>query len=145
MGGTFRDRGWEDREVTILKNDLLVVLRENRQNHIDDYKLACAGYRKAALAKIEEVTNDLKAKINGLQEGQTIAVMGVSFGLPFPQSHEKAYNQIIRMLEMSVDERFVLTSGQFACFVMDDWDWKQEWGASNSSYFGGISKSWKPE
>src|SRR6185295_867061 len=76
------------------------------------------------------------AKINGLKEGQTIAVVGLQFGLNVPQSHEKAYDQIIRMMEMSVDEEITLTCSQFACFVMDDWDWKEQWSASNATYLG---------
>jgi hypothetical protein len=46
----------------------------------------------------------------------------------------KSYNQIIKMMEMSVDSEIVLTAGQFACFVMDDWDWKSAWKTSMASY-----------
>lgn len=134
MGGMFRDRGWEDREVKVKRTELLEVLRGNRTQHLADYKAACEGYRELAMARIEQIFCDLKAKVNGLREGQTIAVVGLTFGLDAPISHEKAYDQIIRMMEMSVDDEILLTSGQFACFVMDDWDWKEEWTASNSTY-----------
>ena len=134
MGQTFRQMGWEDREVKVKRDELLIVLRKNREQHIKDYKEACAGYRQAALARIDEIFSDLRAKINGLKEGQTIAIIGLQFGLVVPVSHEKAYDQIIRMMEMSVDDEITLTCSQFGCFVMDDWDWKEQWSASNSMY-----------
>jgi len=136
MGQTFRQMGWEDREVKVKRDDLLSVLRKNREQHIKDYTTACAGYRAAALKKIDEIFSDLKSKINGLKEGQTIEIVGLQFGLAVPKTHEKAYDQIIRMMEMSVDEEIVLTCSQFGCFVMDDWDWKEQWAASNSVYVG---------
>jgi hypothetical protein len=92
------------------------------------------GYREQALKRIDEIFHDLRAKITGLKDGQTIAVVGLQFGLNVPQSHEKAYDQIIRMMEMSVDDEITLTCSQFACFVMDDWDWKEQWSASNATY-----------
>jgi hypothetical protein len=128
--------GWEDREVKVRRGELLEVLRKNRERHIRDYKAACAGYREQALKRIDEIFHDLRAKITGLKDGQTIAVVGLQFGLNVPQSHEKAYDQIIRMMEMSVDDEITLTCSQFACFVMDDWDWKEQWSASNATYLG---------
>ena len=134
MGSTFKQMGWEDREVKVRRKELLEVLQKNRTDHIKDYNEACAGYRQQALKRIDHIFNDLRNKINDLKEGQTISIIGLKFGLNVPQSHEKAYDQIIRMMEMSVDEEITLTGSQFACFVMDDWDWKEEWATSNSMY-----------
>ena len=134
MGQTFRQMGWEDREVKVKRDELLIVLKKNREQHLKDYTEACAGYRERALARISEIFEEAKGTINSLKEGQTVAFMGFGFNLPVPQSHEKAYDQIIRMMEMSVDEEITLTCSQFGCFVMDDWDWKEQWSASNSVY-----------
>lgn len=134
MAATFRQMGWDDREVKVRRGELLEVLRKNREQHVQDYKTACAGYRDLALKRIDEIFNDLRAQITGLREGQTVAVVGLHFGLDVPRSHEKAYDQIIRMMEMSVDNEIELTSSQFVCFVMDDWDWKEQWSASNATY-----------
>ena len=37
------------------------------------------------------------------------------------EDHEKDYNQMINMLQMSVDEELELDLEDFAKFVMDDW------------------------
>ncbi len=134
MGQTFRQMGWEDREVKVKRDALLDVLRKNRAKHIEDYKEACDGYRDQALKRIDEIFTEARGTISRLKEGQTVAFMGFQFGLPVPESHEKSYDQIIRMMEMSVDQEITLTCSQFGCFVMDDWDWKQSWANSNSTY-----------
>lgn len=136
MGQTFRQMGWEDREVKVRRDELLNVLRKNREQHIKEYKDACAGYREAALKRIDEIFADVRGTIIRLKEGQTVSVIGLQFGLHVPVSHEKAYDQIIRMMEMSVDQEITLTCSQFGCFVMDDWEWKEQWSASNSTYLG---------
>lgn len=49
-------------------------------------------------------------------------------------SYEKAYDQIIRMMEMSIDTEITLTADQFSSFVMDDWNWKSNFNAVNATY-----------
>ena len=134
MGRQFMENGWTDREVTVRKNDLLNELTRNRDKHVTDYLEACKGYQAKAIQRIEEVMNDLKAKVTGLKDGKMLAVAAVSIGLQVPVNHKGAYDQQIKMVEMSVDENITLTAGQFACFVMDDWDWKADWGRTISIY-----------
>lgn len=122
------------REVTVQKKELLEKVIANREVHIREYQEACDGYRTKALTKIDEVFGDLKKKIEDLKDGQTIALMSVSFGLDVPVSHEKDYDQVIQMLKMSTEETIKLSSDEFACYVMDDWDWKQTFITSNARY-----------
>jgi hypothetical protein len=133
MAATFKRMGWEDREVKVRRDELLSVLRQNRERHITEYESACVGYREVALRRIEEGFQEARDVVNRLKEGQTVAV-SFRISLSVPVSYEKAYDQIIRMMEMSVDTEIVLTAGQFACFVMDDWEWKEEWASSNAQY-----------
>lgn len=133
---TFKKMGWEDREVKVKRDELLSVLKQNRQRHIKEYQAACVGYREVALRRIEESFQEARDLVNRLKNGQTIAV-GFRINLSVPVNYEKAYDQIIRMMEMSVDTEIVLTASQFACFVMDDWEWKEEWASSNAQYIRG--------
>jgi hypothetical protein len=137
MAATFKRMGWEDREVKVKRDELLSVLRGNREQHIKDYKAACVGYRALALRRIEESFQEARDVVNRLKDGQTVAVVGFRINLSVPVSYEKAYDQIIRMMEMSVDTEIVLTASQFGCFVMDDWEWKEEWASSNAQYIRG--------
>jgi hypothetical protein len=136
MAATFKRMGWEDREVKVRRDELLSVLRQNRERHLKEYEAACVGYREVALRRIEEGFQEAREVVGRLKEGQTVAV-GFRISLSVPVSYEKAYDQIIRMMEMSVDTEIVLTASQFACFVMDDWEWKEEWASSNAQYILG--------
>lgn len=145
MGQTFQNRGWQDREVKIRRTELLAVLKENRSRHIKDFKVACEGYREAALKRIDKIFGEVRDQVARLKKGETVAVIGLHFNLAVPVSHERAYNQTIKMMEMEVEDNVVLTASQFACFVMDDWDWTQEFRNSTSPYFGGVAASWQAE
>jgi hypothetical protein len=136
MAATFKRMGWEDREVKVKRDELLSVLRQNRERHIKEYEAACVGYREVALRRIEDSFQEAREVVGRLKQGQTVAV-GFRISLSVPVSYEKAYDQIIRMMEMSVDTEIILTSSQFACFVMDDWEWKEEWASSNAQYIRG--------
>ena len=122
------------REVKVKRDDLLEALKKNRDSHMVEYVEACQGYRKKALAKIDSVFADLRGTVEQLKEGETIALISLSFGLDVPRSHERDYDQVIRMMEMSVDDVVTLKSDEFSCFVMDDWDWKQSFLANTSQY-----------
>lgn len=122
------------REVEVRKVDLLTVLKKNREQHVKDYLEACAGYKEAALAKIEDVSSELKARIGRLKDGQVIALVALQFNLEVPKSFEKAYDQAIVMLEMSVDDTVTLEESEFAQYVMDDWEWKEQFTMSNRRY-----------
>jgi hypothetical protein len=145
MAATFQKMGWADREVEVQRVELLDVLRKNRETHVRDYKLACAGYKKAAMEKLESVFADLKDQVNRLKAGEFLKWVGTSFSLTAPVSHEKSYDQAVRMMEMEVKDTVVLTASQFSCFVMDEWDWTEDFRHSNTPYFGGLNASWMPE
>lgn len=131
---TFKRMGWEDREVKVKREELLQVLQENRLRHIRDYKAACVGYRDFAQRRLEDSFQEAREAVARLKEGQTISVVGFRINLSAPVNYEKAYDQIIRMMEMSVDPEIILTASQFGCFVMDDWEWKKDWAASIAQY-----------
>lgn len=131
-----QERGWKMRTVKVKRDELLEKVRANLAKHREEYVAACTGYRAKALDKIDEVFDGLRKRVADLQEGQTIALMSVQFGLEVPQDHSKDYEQVIAMLEMSVDTELSIQSDEFACYVMDDWEWRQKWETTKLSYSG---------
>ncbi len=122
------------RDVKVSKNTLLSKVITNREKHIAAYDEAIAGYKEAALLAIEDAVGKLRRSIDDLKLGEVITLAAVRFSLPVPENHEKDYDQVIAMLEMSVDDVLTIKSDEFACFVMDDWDWKEVFAATNKSY-----------
>lgn len=144
------ERGWDEREVSVNRQKLLVALKENRKKHISDYIAAVAGYkvqatkRLAALkTKIIDSVNDNFSSIQSRIErfdpddplqDKVVLTSVTSFDLQVPRSHEEAYDVAIQMAEWEVSETITLTQSQFECFVLDSWDWKTSFDVLNKSY-----------
>lgn len=111
-------------KVTVKKGELLKAIRDNRTSHEADYKEAEEGYRSKSIAK-------LKAALRAAEEGEEIRS---STGLTAPTQHLKDYDRVIRMLEMSVAEEITISEQQFQQYVMDEWNWKRDFSASNALY-----------
>jgi len=112
------------KQVTVKQNELLEILRENRETHKTDYEDAYAGY-------LETCAETLAEMLKGFKAGNLEIVQWTEFP---PQSQVKDYDRVIRMLELSVDSEIELAADEFANFVQDDWHWKENWVLSNSNY-----------
>lgn len=121
-------------EVKVKCKELLEKIKKNRFTHIIEYKQAVEGYKQAAIAKVEDKMQYLKRQINQLKEGEMIQLASVTFTLAVPQNHEQDYDQVIEMLEMSVDDTITIKANEFACYVMDDWDWKADFLNTSNIY-----------
>jgi len=126
------------REVKVRRSDLLEKIKANREKHIADYKEAVAGYKQAALAAIDDGVAKLRKQVDELDQDEVMALTPVYFELAVPQSHAKDYDQVIAMLEMSVDEQLTIRSDEFAMYVMDDWQWKAAFERTKLSYSGNV-------
>lgn len=110
--------------VKINRLKLLKAVRKNRTEHVALHSLAMKAYRKESIVKLGQMLDDAKA-------GKEITH---HTGLVEPRSHTEDYDRIIRMLEMSLEKSITLTSEEFSSYVMDNWGWKGQFLAVNSSY-----------
>jgi len=110
--------------VKVNKDELINKLKENRAKHRDVFEAALEGYR----GKCYEV---LQERIDQLRQGKRI---NMYFNLSEPQDQTKDYDRALTMLEMSVDDLIEIDERSFQCYVMDDWDWREAFKASNSMY-----------
>lgn len=122
------------REVKVNRLDLLIKVKENREKHVADYQESVLGYKQAALKAIEDGMRKLKRQVEELQAGEKIRLAAVSFDLAVPENHSKDYDQVISMLEMSVDDHMLIRSDEFAMYVMDDWSWRQSFEGTKAMY-----------
>lgn len=106
------------------KEELLLILHENRAKHRDVFEHALAGY-KAALHR------DLTEKVQALERGK---VPDVHIRYSRPEDHTRDYDRVIKMVQMHQGEHFSLEESDFAQYVEDDWHWKRQWVTSNSGY-----------
>lgn len=110
--------------MTFSKAELVQVIQKNRDEHRGIFEEAVDGYR-------QKVVGELEAYVERVKRGDLVRVY-VSF--PEPSDHTRDYDRLLKMLAMSVDTDVELTEGQFAQYVLDDWDWKRQFIQTNSAY-----------
>jgi hypothetical protein len=140
--------GLPSRTMKVHKGELLARLLANVETHVADCKEATEGYRLEAIRAVTErgvqVNRALQALVDQLESGQTPELqvgLNLGFALKRPEDHEKDYRQIIEMVRMSAEDVITLSSEEFACYVMDDWDWKEEFAASTAGYKMSLARS----
>ena len=100
--------------MTVKKATLLAALKKNREGHREVFLKAQEGFRRLCIEHLDKMIADAKA-------GKKFAT---SIGLEAPQDHTREYDINIQMLEMSEDEKLVISEEQFRHFVQDDWEWR---------------------
>lgn len=111
-------------ESVVDREDLLEVIKKNREQHTKIFEEAVEGYRTQAIKMLE-------AHIQRVKTGNLIEV---SVRIPRPEDHTLDYDRVIRMLEMTSTDPITLSEHEFAEYVMDDWNWKRHFLESNSAY-----------
>jgi hypothetical protein len=117
------------KQVLLDRNELLEIVRENRDKHVADYKEAVADYKKA-------VVNLAKENLALARTGRLEDITRMKNAPGAPVSYEDSYNRAIRMLELSVEDQIELEEQVFNQLVLDEWHWKQSFTIMNSTYKG---------
>lgn len=112
--------------VKISKKELLEALRKNRKAHRDIFLEAQDGYRIEAIKLLDKA-------LENARKGRGIKMY---FQLTAPVDQTSDYDRAIKMIEMSIDENIEISETDFACYILDDWSWKQNFLASNTMYLG---------
>lgn len=106
------------------KEQLIKAITENRAAHRDLFERALEGYRQQAIERLERTIGDLRS-------GKKQSLM---ISMPMPQDHTADYDRVIRSLEMTIDPVITLEERDFAMYVMDQWDWKDQFIGSTAQY-----------
>ena len=116
-------------EIKVKKDVLLNALKKNRDQHVEDFKLAVEGYKitikKAFLKKSREV-KDLTP--------ENIKDFNSYISEQAPQSHKKEFDEAIGMLELCVDDEIFISPSEYRHYYLNDWEWQETWNVSNSFY-----------
>jgi hypothetical protein len=127
------------------RDDLIKILKENRAKHVADFREACVGYRLELATKIKDSIDRHRDALKVTQEAQDTDLPSsptyVSWP-PMPKSHERSYDLQIRKLELEQRDTVELEDTEFAKFVMDDWEWKNEFQTTTANY-AAIAKAGK--
>jgi hypothetical protein len=106
------------------KDELLGILRENREKHRAVFEAALEGWRKDAIAHCNTIASQLKA-------GKRTRVHII---MPMPADHTADYDRAIRSLELHTQPTIQLDERDAAQLIQDDWGWKHEWARTSNRY-----------
>jgi hypothetical protein len=113
-----------DMKITAKRDEVLVSLRANREEHQQIVKEARVGY----VAKAKEA---IRQRLAELESGKLAALQ---FGLAMPTDYTKDYDAAIRMLELHQAETVELDDSMVRCLVLNEWGWMDAFLGSNVSY-----------
>lgn len=126
------------REVKVRRLEALETIKSNRARHLEQYQEAARDYNDLLLKEARKVRLHYQRIIDKLMKGDdlntAIEYTNRNVNISPPSCHVGAYDQAIKMLEMCVDDVISLRSDEFACYIMDDWDWKDSFQRTVSAY-----------
>ncbi len=111
-------------KTKIKTQELLDILKSNRESHRAIFLKAQEGYRKKAISIFEQRLEDMR-------DGKKI---NTYIRLTEPVDQTEDYDRAIQMVEMHDGEHIELDQKAFSNFVMDKWDWTQRFTESTSEY-----------
>ena len=114
--------------MVINRAKLLEILSLNLDIHKKLYEEAIIAFRDNYLSKLEE----FRKKFDSTGE------CTLDFGLRKPESREKDYQRVIRMVELEVRDKIELSEREFARYVLNDWEWMDIF---RISYYSNMSTS----
>lgn len=116
------------RSVNVNRLELLDKLRTNRELHRKEYIEALEEFHTRLLEDLKLAVK----KVNSTQNTEDLK--NFRFGLQFPQNHEQEYEDVIEMLEMSVDETIQLDAQSFKAYIKNEWHWQGQMRAAKAAY-----------
>jgi len=144
--------------VTMDKNKLIEILKENKDKHDAIFDAALEGYWEAAKVKIEEKKKEFSSffaetqkdiefqfskfleKLDSKIPLSNTASVALKFnvnqflGIIYPENHSTDYEKAIRKLELSIFDKVTLSEEEYERYVLNNWEWRNSFLASNTSY-----------
>lgn len=127
--------------VTVRKSDLLRILTNNKQKHVEEFEQACAVYKK----KVAEEYSAFRSQIAEFLHEWDAATRWESLPrfpemvsrLPKPESFAAHYTRAIGMLELHAKDEMTLDMAAYRRYIEDDWEWSSRAKAVRDSYLVG--------
>jgi hypothetical protein len=117
-----------NKSINVKRSTLLEKLYENRNIHRKEYEEALVEFK----ARLQEDLKTISKRVNKTENVEDLKELRVS--ISFPQNHETDYNEVIEMMEASVDETINLDSQSFKAYFKNEWPWAQQFRLAKASY-----------
>ena len=122
-----RNHGRINVEVTVKRTELIERLVKNREKHKNEFEQAIALWQQDLATVIKNI--DTKNQTYYPKELEELEKH-------CPDSYLEAYDDILEMFKMSINDEILLDSEAFRNFCRDEWDWKSD--VSDNKYYREI-------
>ncbi len=112
------------KNIVVDKEQLLVALKSNRDEHEAIFIDAQKGYRAKVIQELDKM----------LQAARDGGPIKTYVQLDAPTNQTEDYNRAIQMLQWSVDDKHELTELEFNQFVLNVWSWSGLCDTTNAAY-----------
>lgn len=138
--------------VSVEKSQLLKIVKKNKEKHDFIYNEAVNGYNEAVNNYLKKVSSEgerikklaveyAKAESHGLKFDKTGLYLVDCHVPSAPVSYAYEYEKTIKKLELATAPKISLQDAEFNRYVMNNWEWRDSFLASNTVYAtGGFSK-----
>ena len=138
-----------ERTTVVKTSKLLETLKENRAAHLTEYEEAVEGYLEEARAELEKQYEKAKGEVTkafdrtsqelerfdpSKAQDTIVFCRAIQFSLTAPRNFVDAYDQAIEMMSWEQREEVELNTTEFRCFVMNKWDWMEEFRSVSEMY-----------
>lgn len=123
------------------REDLIARIKENRDKHAEDFRGALEGYYIELEEQLGEIAKAAKKAAKQAEQQNDPDETHFYVKAQKPQEHTSAYDRVIDMLEMAQDAEIELVESDFARYVRDEWEWKDEFVASSEFYNAKLRSS----
>ena len=127
----------KDPIVPVKKKEVLAALVKARDAHVKEH----ADLQASWVNRMRKPTEDLNTALNSDTPQDLLRIRQTARELwkvesARPTLETDRYNEVIAMLEHSVDNTVALDQEQFRAYMNDEWEWKKEWLETSTCYAG---------
>lgn len=118
---------YDERTYPVKVDELLEILRRNREDHLSIVEEAQANFRERVIARLDSM----------LAEARAGRVDRLEVGLSIPRNFVEHFDNAIGLLEMTQragTEEVEISASEYKRFVQNQWNWTKEFNTSNAAY-----------
>lgn len=127
-----------DMEIEVSVADLLEKLHTNRAKHLAEYEKAKVGYEKLLRRELETKLRVLDNRAKGISSVKTKGVTAEKNMTMIvnqkPTNYLGSYDQVIGMLEFTLDVTIRIDARQYEQYIKNEWSWTNSFTTSNVAY-----------
>ena len=120
--------------VNVKREELIEVLKENRDAHKKEYDEAYAGYVQLCIEALEDKLETVESAAKAPKDSPVKFELFFQDLMSAPENHVQDFQDVIDMFELSEDTKLSIGMEEYKRYYKNDWSWSRSWELSNKMY-----------